>query len=125
MREQMKNESGIYPLGYRCLIQVPKKKEKDEKGFKTTDSGLVYQCEQEDREEAAQMLGTFICAGSVAFTGDAHTISWPSKSIPKEGAKVLFNKYAGGNRLPGMDGKEYALINDTELGAIVEEDYVG
>jgi len=121
----MKNESGIYPVGYRCLIQLLPKQEKDEKGFRKSETGIIYQSIQEDREEAAEMLGTFVMAGGVAFTGDAHTEPWPKNNIPKAGAKVLFNKYAGGNRLNGTDGKEYALINDTELGAIVEEDYVG
>ena len=119
----MKNESGIYPVGYRCLILLPPKQEKDEKGFRKSDSGIIYQSEQEDREEAAEMVGTFVANGDVAFSGDAHTEPW--KKVPKPGAQVLFNKYAGGNRLNGIDGKEYALINDTELGAIVEEDYGG
>ena len=121
----MKNESGIYPVGYKCLVLLPPRKEKDEKGLRKSDSGLVYISEKEDREEEAEMIGTFIAAGGIAFTGDETSEAWPKDNQPKPGAKILYDKYAGGNTRKGMDGKEYRLINDREIGAIVEEDYVG
>lgn len=121
----MKNESGIQPVGYKCLLLLPPKKEKDEKGFRKSDSGILYQCEQEEREEAAITLGTFISSGSIAFTGDDTSIAWTKDNIPKPGYRVLFDKYGGGSNLKGKDKKEYRLINDREIAAIVEEDYVG
>ena len=120
----MKNNSGIYPVGYRCLVLMPPKKEKDEKGFRKSESGIIiYKSEEEDRQENAVMVGTFIAGGGIAFTGDETSIAWPKDNIPKPGCKILFDKYAGGAFLTGIDGNDYKLINDREIGAIVEEEY--
>ena len=114
----MKNESGIHPVEYKCLILLPEKKEKDESEFRKSKSGILYKSADEDRKEYAEDVGTFIVAGGLAFTDP----DWPGKDIPAPGNKVKFDKYQGSVH-KGIDGKDYRLLNDKELGAILEVDY--
>jgi co-chaperonin GroES (HSP10) len=110
----------MQPVRYFCLIQV----DYDPKEEKQTDGGIWLPAAQNERHELAKQLGTFISSGGIAFTGGDGAPPWPKWNIPKPGNKVLFNRY-GGSLEKGKDGKYYRLVQDTELGAIVEEDYEG
>lgn len=114
----MKNKSGMHPVEYKCLILLPEKKEKDESEFRKSDSGILYKSADEDRKEYAEDIGTFIEAGGLAFTDP----DWPTDNIPLPGDKVKFDKYQGSVH-EGKDSREYRLLNDKELGAILEADY--
>jgi len=109
------NESGIHPVEYKCLIKMPPAQEKTKEGFRKSASGIIYQCKEEEREEKGREQGVFIEAGGLAFTDP----DWPS--FPKPGDTVLFDRYAGSEQT-GKDGAIYRLVNDKELGAIMEVD---
>lgn len=111
----MENTSGIQPVRYHCLIKMlPKEKQ--------TKGGIILPEMQNERHELAREIGIFIASGGIAFSGGDGAPAWPSWNRPKPGQKVLFNRYAGSVQ-KGKDGESYRLIDDTELGAIVEEDY--
>jgi len=116
----MRNESGIHPLEYKCLILLQPKVQKDKDGFRKEDSGLLVISEHKDREEYGEDIGTFVAHGSLAFTGSDGVPDWPN--TPSPGDKVIFDKYQGLVKT-GKDGKEYRILNDKELVAILEEDY--
>ena len=107
----MKNESGIWPVEYKVLVQMLPKEE-------MTKGGIYIPEKQGDRHQQAREIGIFVIAGGCAFKDP----EWPKDNIPKPGYKVLFDKYAGSLQ-KGKDGKEYRILNDKEIGAIVEEDY--
>ena len=111
----MRNESGIYPLEYKVLIKMMPKED-------ITAGGIIIPESSREKEQVAREVGIFVQGGGLAFTGDEKTPAWPKDNIPEPGAYVLFDRYAGSIQ-PGMDGEDYRMCNDSELGAIVEEDY--
>jgi len=107
----MENESGIWPVHYKVLIQMLPKEE-------VSKGGIIIPDVQGEKHQLAREVGIFVRAGGIAFTEP----QWPRDSMPSPGNMVLFDRYAGSLQ-KGKDGKDYRLCNDTELGAIVEEDY--
>lgn len=103
----MKNESGIYPVEYKVLVLLDKVEEK-------TEGGIIYPEDTRDREEWASQRGTLIAVGGNAFED-------VKEPIPKPGDRIYAARYAG-NNVTGEDGKEYQLMTDKELIAIIEEE---
>ena len=101
------NESGIEPVEYRVLILPVEVEQKTKGGIYMPDEAL-------DKEKFAQQEGLLIAVSADAFTEP----TW--LRCPKVGDKVLFDRYAGCT-VRGRDGKEYRLINDKEIGAIIHE----
>jgi len=99
------NESGIWPVECKCLV-LP-----DEVPTKT--AGGIDISVTADKEQQAQVKGTLVAAGPVAFE------DWSSKKIPV-GTRVFFAKYAG-IYISGDDGKQYRLINDNDIMAVCNE----
>ena len=121
----MENKSGVQPVEYKCLVKVFPEDDKveDKSGFyKSKSTKIIYQSAQKEREEQGKMVGIFIASGGIAFTGDNGAPPWPKYNIPKPGQWILFDRY-GGCLLDGMDGEQYRLISDKEIGAIVEVGY--
>ena len=111
----MRNESGIKPVEYKVLIKMMPKED-------VSAGGIVLIESSKEKDQAAKEVGIFVQAGGLAFTGDEKTPPWPKSDIPQPGEYVLFDRYAGSIQ-PGLDGEDYRICNDSELGAIVEEDY--
>ena len=121
------NQSGIYPLLDRVLVQPDEIEEK-------TEGGIIIADTTKEAHQSAQAIGTFIAAGPDAFinttthvyTGSDMRLSeirvegWNREKAPKPGDKVLFAKYGGLVNI-GKDGKEYRVLNDRDLTCIVEE----
>lgn len=103
------NESGLHPVEYKVLIQLPPEEEK-------TKGGIVIPSQYAEKMQIAREVGTFIEAGCLAFTDP----DWPEDARPKPGDMVLFDRYAGSVQI-GKDKKRYRIINDKEIGALVEE----
>lgn len=100
------NQSGILPTEYKCLV-APK-----EIGDKI--GNIFIPNESKDREQFAQMEGTLVACSPLAFTYD----NWNNASPPKPGDRVLFAKFAGA-KIVGKDGKEYRLVNDKDIAAVL------
>jgi co-chaperonin GroES (HSP10) len=102
----MINTSGIHPKGHRVLI-LPDPVEE------VTQSGIILSVgENRDRERLAQLKGTIVELGNTA---------WLDQPSPwaNEGDHVIFGKYSG-LIYQGDDGKEYRIINDLDVVAIVD-----
>jgi co-chaperonin GroES (HSP10) len=102
----MINTSGIHPKGHRVLI-LPDPVEE------VTQSGIILSVgENRDRERLAQLKGTIVELGNTA---------WLDQPSPwaNEGDHVIFGKYSG-LIYQGEDGKEYRIINDLDVVAIVD-----
>jgi co-chaperonin GroES (HSP10) len=102
----MQNTSGIHPKGHRVLI-LPDVVEE------TTESGIIVSVGIErDRERLAQLKGTIVELGNTA---------WLDQPAPwaAAGDHVIFGKYSG-LIYKGADGKEYRIINDLDVVAIVD-----
>lgn len=102
----MQNESGIRPVEYKVLIRP-------EEVAAKTEGGLYLPETAKDKEKFAKERGVLVAVGSNAFTEP----DW--KDVPMVGDSVLYDRYAG-TLVKGKDGKEYRLINDKEIGAILE-----
>lgn len=101
----MKNHSGIVPVGHRVLI-LPEQVET------TTKSGIIVTTD-EKREALAQMYGIVVAIGKECYS-DKET-RWCSV-----GDRVSFAKYSG-LVYKGVDGKDYRVINDLDVVALVLE----
>jgi co-chaperonin GroES (HSP10) len=102
----MQNTSGIHPKGHRVLI-LPDPVEE------VTQSGIILSVgENRDRERLAQLKGTIVELGNTA---------WLDQPAPwaAEGDHVIFGKYSG-LIYQGADEKEYRIINDLDVVAIVD-----
>ena len=102
----MQNTSGIHPKGHRVLI-LPDPVEE------VTQSGIILSVgENRDRERLAQLKGTIVELGNTA---------WLDQPSPwaNEGDHVIFGKYSG-LIYQGADEKEYRIINDVDVVAIVD-----
>lgn len=102
----MQNTSGIHPKGHRVLI-LPDPVEE------VTQSGIILSVgENRDRERLAQLKGTIV------EVGDSAWLDQPSPWA-KVGDHVIFGKYSG-LIYDGADEKEYRIINDLDVVALVE-----
>jgi co-chaperonin GroES (HSP10) len=102
----MQNTSGIHPKGHRVLI-LPDPVEE------VTQSGIILSVgENRDRERLAQLKGTIVELGNTA---------WLDQPSPwaNEGDHVIFGKYSG-LIYQGADDKEYRIINDLDVVALVD-----
>lgn len=100
------NTSGIHPKGHRVLI-LPDPVEE------VTQSGIILSVgENRDRERLAQLKGTIV------EIGDSAWLDQPSPWA-KVGDHVIFGKYSG-LIYDGADEKEYRIINDLDVVALVD-----
>jgi co-chaperonin GroES (HSP10) len=102
----MQNTSGIHPKGHRVLI-LPDPVEE------VTQSGIILSVgENRDRERLAQLKGTIVELGNTA---------WLDQPSPwaNVGDHVIFGKYSG-LIYQGDDDKEYRIINDLDVVALVD-----
>ncbi|MFB1501917.1 co-chaperone GroES [Thiocapsa sp. N5-Cardenillas] len=97
------------PSGYRLLIAIPEVSEKTEGGVFMPD-GL------KKAEETASIIGFVVKAGPEAY-GDEN--KFPNGPWCKEGDFVIFRSYSG-TRFKVL-GKEFRLINDDTVEAVVED----
>ena len=65
----------------------------------------------QEKEKMAVKVGQLVAVGALAFTEP----DWLDK--PKVGDWVLYDRYAG-SYVNGVDGEEYRIMNDKEIGAL-------
>jgi chaperonin GroES len=100
---------GIHPTEYRVLV-LPKPVDEVSKG------GIIIPDQVKEQNQFAQMEGTIVAASPLAFT----YAEWPDGArIPGAGDRVLFGKYSGAI-VKGRDGKDYRLVNDRDISAVIE-----
>lgn len=97
------------PQGYKILIGVPEISEKTEGGVFMPD-GLKA------AEETASIIGFVMKLGPDAYKDEN---KFPNGAYCKEGDFVIFRSYSG-TRFK-IHGKEFRLINDDTVEAVVED----
>lgn len=97
------------PQGYKMLIALPELEEK-------TDGGVIIPGATLDREQTASIVGFVIELGPLCYM-DAN--KFPTGAWCKQGDWVIFRAYSG-TRIK-VHGKEFRLINDDTVEAVVED----
>jgi chaperonin GroES len=97
------------PKGYRILIAAAKVEDR-------TKGGVIIPDERRDAEETASMIGYVLRVGGEAY---ADPQRFPSGPWCKQGDYIIFRSYSG-TRFK-VDGKEFRLINDDTVEAVVED----
>lgn len=104
---------GFDPVEYNVVI-APEVVE-----TKTT-GGLYLPDSVKETNELAQVRGLLVAVSPLAFNFDA----WPEAEMhkrPKPGDHVIYGKYTG-ILIKGDDGREYRLVNDKSVAAVVRTD---
>lgn len=105
----MLNQSGLIPVEFFVVVELPPREEK-------TAGGIILPSMVQDKDKLATQEGTLVAISPLAFNYD----NWPDGSRkPAIGDKVLFRRYAGA--LHERDSRDYRLLNDKDIIAIVEE----
>ena len=97
------------PQGYKVLIAIPEINDK-------TDGGVLLPDGMKHAEETASIVGFVMKLGPDAYI-DAN--KFPNGPYCKEGDFVIFRSYSG-TRIK-IHGKEFRLINDDTVEAVVED----
>lgn len=97
------------PMGYKILIAMP---EVDDR----TKGGVFLPDKHRSLEETASIVGFVVSMGEEAYSDAA---KFPSGPWCKEGDFVIFRSYSG-TRFKVL-GKEFRLINDDTVEAVVED----
>lgn len=114
MSEKIVNNTGIIPVGFKVLIQLEELEE-------TTKGGIILPSKMLETEQGGHQIAIILDHGPAAFTIGAGDLPREWDITPKVGAKVILNRYAG-IPVETKDKKEYRLINDKEILAILSEE---
>jgi len=108
--EEMRSASQLPdPKGYKLLIALPELEEK-------TDGGIFIPGKVLESEQTASIVGFVLKMGDIAY-GDEK--KFPTGPWCQVGDWVLFRAYSG-TRIK-IHGKEFRLINDDSIEAVVED----
>jgi co-chaperonin GroES (HSP10) len=97
------------PTGYHVLIAVPEMSTK-------TDGGVIMPDALVKQEETASIIGYVLALGPEAYADSDKFLSGPYCGV---GDFIIFRSYSG-TRFKVM-GKEFRLINDDTVEAVVED----
>ena len=102
----IENKSGIHPTGHHVLVLPDKVEEK-------TEGGIYLPEPAREEEQRAATKGILIDVGPTAWQEFADGEPWAQK-----GDYVSYAKY-GGINMKGKDGKDYILLNDQDILAVL------
>lgn len=108
-----KNTSGCEPIGDKVLIKPDIFLEKTETGVLMTD-------DYTERMQLATQSGVIVAVGDDAFTWSADRMRPFGGYKPKVGDRVYYERYAGAE-VEGDDNSQYRLIEDKQIGAVIEK----
>jgi co-chaperonin GroES (HSP10) len=97
------------PKGYKLLIALP---DVDEK----TDGGIIKSAKYQHEEQISTVVGWVMSMGPDAYRDESR---FPNGPYCQQGDFVVFRAFSG-TRLK-IHGKEFRLINDDTVEAVVED----
>jgi co-chaperonin GroES (HSP10) len=97
------------PTGYKLLIALPKPED-------TTEGGIAKAAETMQVEELGSIVGFVLAAGPDAYQDEQR---FPNGPYCEEGDWIIMRSYSG-TRFK-VHGKEFRLINDESVEAVVED----
>jgi co-chaperonin GroES (HSP10) len=105
----MVNDSGLIPTEFCVVVEMDAAPDKV--------GSILMPTQVADRDKLAADEGTLVAVSPLAFTYD----NWPEGSRkPEVGDRVVFRKFAGLLRTNKENGKDFRLLNDKDIVAIVE-----
>jgi co-chaperonin GroES (HSP10) len=105
----MVNDSGLIPTEFCVVVAMDASPEKI--------GSILMPAVVEDREKLAADEGTLVAVSPLAFTYE----NWPEGSRkPQVGDRVVFRKFAGLLRTNKDNGKDFRLLNDKDIVAIID-----
>jgi co-chaperonin GroES (HSP10) len=99
------------PTGYRLLIRLAGKAAK-------TAGGIYVPDENRDRDHAASIVAEVIAMGEEAYLDK---LKFPSGPWCQVGDWVMFRRYAGVRFRVKGDDREYRILNDDSVDAVVAD----
>ena len=108
---RMVNTSGFVPLDLRVLVLPDPVEEKI--------GSIIKPDSVREQDEWAQTRATLIAVGDNAW--EEAKARAPGFSPPRPGDRILFGKYHG-QRLDGVDGRKYIIMNDEDVIARLSEE---
>jgi len=107
----MASTSGINPTEYNVLVE-PEKVEESSRG------GVLLAASTLDRKQAFAIRGKLMAVSPLAFSYEV----WPEGTRrPQIGDTVIMTK-AAGVIVEGLDGKEYRLLKDKDIAAVLNKE---
>ncbi len=107
--EVVSDKSGIVPFEFKVLVKQDVMAEK-------TKGGIIIPEPARDDQQRAVMRGEIVSMSTAAFSYH----NWDETTrMPQVGDRVVYARYAGSIIL-GKDDVEYRLINDKDIGAIID-----
>ena len=100
----MDNPSKIKPVEFKIIVDLDEVESK-------TKGGIIIPISLKEKKQMVQVLGTLVACGGNCFE------EW-NEPIPKIGDRVYVAR-AAGYVVKGADGKEYKLMNDQDLAALI------
>jgi co-chaperonin GroES (HSP10) len=97
------------PTGYKILIALP---EPDEK----TDGGIIKASQTIHNEEVGSIVGFVLDTGPDVYSD---SVRFPTGPFCKKGDWIVMRSYTGTRFM--VHGKEFRLINDDSVEAVVED----
>lgn len=97
------------PKGYKILINLPEPEE-------ATEGGILKAQQTIEREEVGSIVGFVMKLGADAYQDKKR---FPNGPYCKEGDFIIMRSYSGTRFL--VHGKEFRLINDDSVEAVVED----
>lgn len=104
----MSNESGLRPVGRAVLVQ-PYMVEGKSAG------GIIIPEEARKKDQLAEQKAVVVEIGPCAWSGEP---------VPrcKIGDRILFSKWAGYSAIGPGDGKEYRVVNDSDIFMVITKE---
>ena len=103
------NDSGIIPTEFCVVVEMDPAPDRV--------GSILMPTTVTDRDKLAADEGLLVAASPVAF----NYADWPEGARkPEPGDRVIFRKYAGLLRKNERNGKDYRLLNDKDIVAIVD-----
>ncbi len=99
-----KNPSKVKPVEFKVIVELDEVESK-------TKGGIIIPLTLVEKQQMTQVLGTLIAVGGNCFE------EWKDP-IPKIGDRVYVAR-AAGYVIKGADGKEYKLMNDQDIAALI------
>jgi co-chaperonin GroES (HSP10) len=104
----MENTSGIQPIEFNVVLFQDPVQDR-------TPGGLMKPADTIEREKHSTTRGTIIAVSPLAFNEDI----MPAGCVkPAPGDRVAIAKHAG-TFIDGLDGKEYRIVKDKDVVAVL------
>jgi chaperonin GroES len=108
-KEEAVIDNGIRPTEFKVLIRQDTMKDKTEGGVWLPEPAI-------DDQQRAMMKGVIISMSPAAFS---YHLWNEGARLPQVGDRVVYARYSGSD-IVGKDKIKYRLINDKDIGAVID-----